>query len=73
MLVSGNALLPRADQLVRDNELVQEHIRKKLQKQDGHLIEFSLAHIDSFAAPRILSRASRLSCKQSIPIGGRRS
>ena len=40
MLVSGNALLPRADQLVRDNELVQEHIRKKLQKQDSWTSNF---------------------------------
>lgn len=64
MLVSGNALLPRADQLVRDNQLVQEHIRKKLQKQDfEQSVKAQLQTKHSHRRQKVLVVANRLPTK----------
>ena len=64
MSLSGNALLPRADQLVRDNQLVQEHIRKKLQKQDfEQSVKAQLQTKHSHRRQKILVVANRLPTK----------
>eukprot|EP00913_Durusdinium_trenchii_P022219 g20878.t1 len=64
MLVNGNALLPRADQLVRNDQLVQEHIRKKLQKQDfEQSVKAQLQTKHSHRRQKVLVVANRLPTK----------
>ena len=64
MSLGGNAFLPRADQLVRDNQLVQEHIRKKLQKQDfEQSVKAQLQTKHSHRRQKILVVANRLPTK----------
>jgi len=64
MSLSGNVLLPPAGQLFRESQLVQEHIRKKQQKQDfEQSVKAQLQTKHSHRRQKIIVVANRLPTK----------